>query len=120
MKDVDKPIVLFDIDYTLFDTAHLKKSNLVEFLLYDEVKDVLQKLLPVAKLGILSEGELNWQLKKLKETQIHEVFELTHTHIVAKKFAVAETILKQYQKVEKVFLIDDKLTFLHQAKNILP
>jgi bifunctional UDP-N-acetylglucosamine pyrophosphorylase/glucosamine-1-phosphate N-acetyltransferase len=115
-----KPIVLFDIDYTLFNTAHLKATNLLEFLLYDEVNEVIEQLAPKARLGILSEGEFAWQTRKLKETKIHEVFEIEHMHIVEKKFEVAETILKKYQESDKIFLVDDKLTFLYQAKQILP
>ena len=116
----NKPIVLFDIDYTLFNTAHLKTTDLSEFLLYDEVNDVLKKLSPVAKLGILSEGALDWQLRKLRETQIHDVFDKEHTHIVERKFDLAEGILSKYHASDTIFLVDDKLTFLYQAKKILP
>jgi FMN phosphatase YigB (HAD superfamily) len=115
-----KPIVLFDIDYTLFNTAHLKQTNFEEFHLYNEVVDVLHKLVHQVTLGILSEGEIDWQKRKLSETNIHHLFEESHTHIVKKKFEVAETILKKYKKSDKVYLVDDKLTFLHQAKLILP
>ena len=116
----DRPIVLFDIDYTLFNTAHLKSTQLAEFRLYDEVIDVLKKLSPAATLGILSEGKEEWQLRKLKETEIHDIFEEEHTHIVEDKFEVAEKTLERYKKVKKIFLVDDKLTFLYRAKKILP
>src|SRR5581483_1360093 len=115
-----KPIVLFDIDYTLFNTGLLKQTNLQEFSLYAETNDVLKQLAPHAILGIFSEGKIEWQIKKLKTTSIHHVFEKEHTHIVEKKFEVAEEILKKYRKSDKIFLVDDKLTFLYQAKQLLP
>ena len=38
-----KPIVLFDIDYTLFDTAFFKESGLSEHKIYEEVIEVLEE-----------------------------------------------------------------------------
>ncbi len=115
-----KPIVLFDIDYTLFDTGLFKQTNLQKFSLYNETIDVLKQLAPHTVLGIFSEGQFEWQIKKLKTTKIHHMFEKDHTHIVERKFEVAEEILKKYQESDKIFLIDDKLTFLYQSKQILP
>lgn len=114
-----KKIVLFDIDYTLFDTDFFKKTNLRKHLVYDEVDDVLNRLSKIAKLGIFSEGELNLQKTKLLRTDIHKYFSKEHIHIVAKKDETLEGILRKYDDV-MVFLVDDKLTILHQAKTIRP
>lgn len=116
----DKPIILFDIDYTLFNTAHLKETNLAEFLLYEEVTGVLEELSPLATLGILSEGTTEWQEKKLHETDIVNFFDKKHTHIVEKKFNLGENILKGYKSSDRIFIIDDKLTFLFEMKSVMP
>lgn len=112
-------IVLFDIDYTLFNTDIFKSSNLQEFKIYDEVKNVLEKLSSVAILGIFSEGEEVLQKKKLLETQIGDHFIKEHMYIVAKKENELEKILETY-KNHTIFLIDDKLTILYKAKSTLP
>lgn len=114
-----KKIVLFDIDYTLFDTDFFKKTNLRKHLVYDEVDDVLSRLSKIAKLGIFSEGDLNLQKTKLLRTDIHKYFSKEHIHIVPKKDETIEGILQKYKNTT-VFLVDDKLTILHQAKTIRP
>ena len=80
-----KPIVLFDIDYTLFDTDHFKKSALTKHKIYEEVRDVLEKLSKIAMLGIFSEGNLEFQRKKLNQTGIEGYFKKDNTHIVLNK-----------------------------------
>jgi len=114
-----KPIVLFDIDYTLFDTEHFKKSLLTKHRIYEEVKDVLEKLSKIALLGIFSEGDLEFQRKKLNKTAINDYFEKDHTHIVLSKLSELRRILKKYEN-RVIFFIDDKLSILHDAKKMLP
>jgi|SRR3989344_6780768 len=114
-----KPIVLFDIDYTLFDTAYFKKSYLTKHKIYEEVKDVLEKLSKIAILGIFSEGALEFQRKKLNQTGIENYFEKDHTHIVLNKLSEFEKILKKYED-RVTFFIDDKLSILLDAKKIFP
>src|SRR3954469_19927845 len=78
-------IVLFDIDYTLFNTAVYKRSNLEKYVLYDEVISVLSKLEIVANLGIFSQGILENQRRKLEKTDIEKYFDKKHIYIVSNK-----------------------------------
>ncbi len=109
-------IILFDIDYTLFDTDLFFDSNPRQYSLYKEVHDVLHKLIDSAQLGIFSEGDLESQRKKLVRTQIERYFLKNHIHIVIKKDEVIKKILNKYNKQEELFLVDDKLTVLYMAK----
>lgn len=112
-------IVLFDIDYTLFDTEKFKDTNLQTFRLYEEAVDVLAKLKEKAYLGIFSEGNLDLQKTKLFRTKIHNSFTKKHTHIVMNKEQTLKEVLNKYKNY-LVFLVDDKLTVLYQAKKLLP
>lgn len=115
----NKKIVLFDIDYTLFDTALFKESRLLKHKIYKEVIDVLNSLSQIAILGIFSEGDTDFQKKKLKETNIDKYFAKDHTHIVLKKIDDLKTILKKYED-RKIFFVDDKLDILFDAKKLSP
>lgn len=110
-----KKIILFDIDYTIFDTDIFKKSLLVDYVLYEEVHEILLKLSKIASLGIFSEGDIVFQRKKLHETKIEKYFLEEHMHLVAHKNEVIEKILNKYENEGEIFLIDDKLTILFQA-----
>lgn len=112
-------IILFDIDYTLFDTDLFKESQLRQHSVYDEVREVLNKLLSVASLGIFSEGEIKIQRKKLKTTDIEKYFKKELTHIVETKEGELKKVLVRY-KDNILFLVDDKLTILHRAFKLLP
>ncbi|QQG40455.1 MAG: hypothetical protein HYV37_02690 [Candidatus Levyibacteriota bacterium] len=114
-----KKVVLFDIDYTLFDTEKFKGTNLQTFALYKEAVDVLEKLKDTVYLGIFSEGNLDLQKTKLIKTKIHSSFTRKHIHIVVNKEERIEQVLKKYKNC-LVFLVDDKLTVLCQAKKLLP
>ncbi|MDP3988463.1 MAG: sugar phosphate nucleotidyltransferase [Candidatus Levybacteria bacterium] len=114
-----KKVVLFDIDYTLFDTKNFKDSNLKDHSLYNEVIGVLEKVSKVADLGIFSEGEVAFQKNKLVKTDIKKYFDKKHTHIVEKKDLSLEKILRKYEK-DFLILVDDKLGVLHSAKNMMP
>lgn len=115
----ENTVILFDIDYTLFDTAHFKNSQLAEFRIYEEVLETLQSLGKNITLGIFSEGEDSFQTTKLINTQIHEFFKKEYIHIVKSKDESIEGVFKKY-KNDKVILVDDKLTVLVRAKEILP
>ncbi len=114
-----KKVVFFDIDYTLFDTEKFKNTNLQTFALYEETVYVLSKLKEAVHLGIFSEGNLDLQKTKLLKTKIHNSFVKKHIYIVANKKERIEDILEKYKNYS-VFLVDDKLTVLHQAKELLP
>lgn len=116
---MNKKIVLFDIDYTLFDTGAFKESNLTKHSVYDEVHKVLEDLSKTSNLGIFSEGVLNFQKDKLVKTGIQKYFGEEYVHIVEKKDITIEKILMKY-KDDTLILVDDKLTVLRDAKRILP
>lgn len=114
-----KPVVLFDIDYTLFDTDFFKKSKHSKHKIYEEVIEVLKILKNIATLGIFSEGNLNFQKTKLEKTGIKRYFEQKDTHIVLNKLDELKNILERYKEA-KTFFIDDKLSILFDAKNMYP
>lgn len=112
-------IVLFDIDYTLFNTDIFKSSDLKTHSIYKEVPNVLKTLSNIAILGIFSEGKLLLQQTKLEKTKIDTFFIKEHTHIVEKKDVSIGEMLKKY-KNHVLYLVDDKLTVLHQASLLMP
>lgn len=116
MKDI---LVLFDIDYTLFDTATFKNSGLSLYTLYPQVKKVLEELSNKFTLGILSQGETDFQIKKLKETGIFELFDKNHLFITRDKHGEMEGILKRLQ-MEKAIFVEDKPEILKKAKGLDP
>lgn len=119
MKKTDT-IILFDIDNTLFNTQKLKSSKLTTFELYDEVKETLGELADIATLGLLSQGEIAFQNKKLEKTEIKKYFSQKHRHIVEYKLEVMRDILSLYKNNAKVYFIDDWLTGLREAKKVDP
>lgn len=112
-----KPVVLFDIDYTLFDTAFFKESKLMAHKTYNEVIEVLDNLKEIAILGIFSEGDVELQKRKLRKTNINKYFGKDHTHIVLRKFDELKRVLKNYQE-RQIFFVDDKLKILYDAKKL--
>lgn len=117
-KEKEK-IILFDIDYTLFDIDLFKKTRLQKYSLYNEVKEVLASLKKIAKLGIFSEGEYEFQKIKLIKTKINEYFDKKYIHIVEEKDTSLDEVLHKYKK-DIVYFVDDKLTILYKAKKINP
>ena len=115
----NKKIVLFDIDYTLFDTKAFKKSQLKKCIAYDEVHEVLTELKKIAILGIFSEGEINLQRTKLRKSNLQKYFKEEHVHIVPDKLAEIKRVLDGY-KNKQIFFVDDKLTILRDANTVLP
>lgn len=110
-------VVLFDIDYTLFDTDLFKSSNLSTHSLYEESIKVIEKLSTVADLGIFSEGEEGFQMAKLIKTDILQYFHEAHVHIFDKKDDNLDAVLKKYEG-RSVYMVDDKLSVLKLAKSI--
>lgn len=118
-NSLNKKIILFDIDYTLFNTDLLKETDLKIHSLYKEVKDVLNKLSKKANLGIFSEGEANFQKNKLAKTEIEKYFSQNHIYIVEKKDQKSLDFFRSYKHLD-IFLIDDKLSVLRQIKRSYP
>ncbi|MBI2613633.1 MAG: hypothetical protein HYW62_02580 [Candidatus Levybacteria bacterium] len=112
-------VVLFDIDYTLFDTAFFKESKLLKHKIYEEVIDVLDGLSKIAILGVYSEGDIDFQVNKIKETNIDRYFAKENTHVVLDKLSDLKIIFEKY-KNKKTFLVDDKLHILHNVEQLFP
>lgn len=114
-----KPVVLFDIDYTLFNTASFKQSGLSEHKIYAEVMQVLDSLNSFAILGIFSKGEDKFQKTKLEKTKMLKFFKEENIHIFDDKDANLIQVLEKYRN-SKLFLVDDKLDILYFAKKHMP
>ncbi len=112
-------VVLFDIDYTLFNTRVYKDSSLTHFSVYDEVIEVLREVSTMATVGVFSEGELEHQLRKLIATNIKEFIHDDHMHIFTKKLSALADVLINYQG-KQLFFIDDKLEVLQAIKQMDP
>lgn len=110
-----KPVVLFDIDDTLFDTANFKNSGLSEYNIYEEVAQVLEDLRSVATLGIFSKGETQFQKTKLENTGLTKFFKEENVHVFDDKNINLSKTINKY-KGSKIFLIDDILYVLNSAK----
>lgn len=116
MKSLNrKPIVLFDIDDTLFDTAFFIQSGLSECKIYSEAMRALNSLNALATLGIFSKGETQFQKNKLEKTGIVKFFKEENIHIFDDKNVNLIRIIDKYRD-SKIFLVDDKLEILYSAK----
>ncbi len=111
----NKKLVLFDIDYTLFDTSAFKDSSLTNYSLYEEIIATLRSLSKIATLGIFSEGEIDFQEDKLARTGISKLFLDQHIHIVEDKTKTIERVIDKYKDYE-LFVIDDRISNLEMAK----
>lgn len=112
-------IVLFDIDYTIFDTDKFKESGLKSYGGYEEDEDALEKLSRIADLGIFSQGEDSFQRNKLNNTKLKRFFDDESIHIHVDKAQIIKEVLEKY-KNRKIFLVDDKLDILAKVKTIDP
>lgn len=113
-----KKFVLFDIDFTLFDTRVFKDSKLTKYVIYEEVILVLEKLSKFTELGIISKGETQFQKTKLEKTGMAKFFREENIHIFEDKEANLTKIIDKY-KDHKIFLADDRLGTLYSAKKHL-
>jgi len=114
-----KPIVLFDIDYTLFNTRKFKESELQDYNTYEEVVGILQRLKNISSLGIFSRGEVQFQKTKLRKTGLTKFFTANNIHIFDDKDANLVQVLEKYKNF-KLFLVDDRLELLYSAKQLMP
>ena len=111
-------IILFDIDYTLFNTDVFKETQLKKHSVYNEVHGVLEKLSKIAQLVIFSEGEIDFQKTKLEKTDIKKYFKEQNLHISKSKIDKLRQVLNRYSHGQ-IFFVDDKLSILHDAEKLL-
>lgn len=109
-------IIFFDIDYTLFDTDTFKKSGLTHYESYPEVKLLLSTLSKKARLGIFSEGELNFQKEKLRKLGILQYFELDSVFIFENKQEHVAEIFGSMD--DNTYVVDDKKEVLNMIHEI--
>ncbi len=114
-----KKIVLFDIDYTLFDTDLFKESDLTKHTLYEEVVGVLVEIATYATLGIFSEGNIELQRNKLLKTDILKNFNEEDIHIFLEKTTPIPQVIEKY-KDHQIFLVDDRSSILEKVKKHSP
>jgi FMN phosphatase YigB (HAD superfamily) len=110
-----KPVVLLDIDDTLFNTALFKQSGLSEFKVYGEVMQTLEELCNKVILGIFSKGAEQFQKDKLKKTEMMKFFKEENVHVFEDKNINLTQVLNKYSG-SKIFLVDDILEVLQNAK----
>jgi len=115
---MNKKFVLFDIDFTLFDTRAFKDSKLTKYSIYKEVISVLENLSEFTELGIISKGESEFQKNKLEKTGMTKFFKEENVYIFEDKEANLTKIIDKYKNY-KIFLVDDRLETLHSAKKHL-
>ena len=114
-----KPVILFDIDYTLFKTGEFKDSHLQSYNIYEEVMGILLQLKNIASLGVFSKGEIEFQKTKLRKTGMIKFFQENNIHIFDDKDVNLIEVLRKYED-SKLFLVDDKLGILYSAKKHMP
>ena len=112
-------VILFDIDYTLFNTDIFNETKLQKYSLYEEVKEALNNLSKIARLGIFSEGEIRLQKTKLESTNIADYFQNDLVHIMTRKDDEMEDIITRYTDTA-LFLVDDKIDILYKTKKLFP
>jgi FMN phosphatase YigB (HAD superfamily) len=116
MKSLNKkPIVLFDIDDTMFNTALFIQSGLSENKAYEEVMQTLESLSSFATLGIFSKGETQFQKNKLEKAEMLKYFKEENVHIFEDKNINLMQVINKYKR-SKIFLVDDRLEVLYSAK----
>lgn len=119
LSSKNKNVVLFDLDYTLFDTDLFKKSNLKKYALYPEIEPMLKDLSLRMILGIFSEGESDFQKLKIKKTALKKYFLPDHIHITPAKDQIFTSVFSRYQN-QTLYLVEDKLNILYLAKCAWP
>lgn len=126
-----KPIVLIDFDHTLLDwqqipqdfesyqqakTFILQQSNLDEFL-YPDTYEFLQEISRKWTPALFSEGEVDYQKKKIDKTNVGKFIDSKHMFIFDEHQKVVG--LKQLaNQINVLALIDDNPQILDAAKTL--
>ena len=179
----NKPIVLFDIDYTMFDVRHFDKSfhayiskifgidaktiqdlsfktilgliekehfldidkylkillsglgkekhlkEIEEFLFgkdffkhgfYPDVEVTVRTLNEMFRLGVFSQGDNKLQGAKISQSGFKHLFENKLIYIIKPKKLDFLPFLKKIHGKDKVYLVEDKLSILHEVKKQMP
>lgn len=119
-----RPVIfVLDIDRVLFDTERLYQTQLQEFASYTEDEGALDKLKALGKLCVFSEvtirGTFKFQIEKLDKLGIRGFFEQGDVYIRENKISQISEIFQKY-KGGIIFLVDDRVEVLEEAKKIDP
>ena len=79
----------------------------------------MKDLANVAELGIFSKGEDTFQNVKLRETGIKEFFKQENVHVFENKDVNLKNVIERYKNLQ-IYLVDDKLVTLYNAKTNTP
>jgi FMN phosphatase YigB (HAD superfamily) len=112
-------IIFFDIDDVLFNTATFIDSGLKTYKAYEDSASTLTKLKNLSQVAILSKGEYNLQLTKLRSTNLLDFFEKENIFIVDAKDSIVKNIFSKFKDF-LIFVIEDKLDNLSEIKKNEP
>lgn len=178
-----KPIVLFDIDYTMFDVKHFDRNfhayiaklcdlderlvqesslkimldlirkehfldidkylklmlsgfkkekyfkEVEQFLFgkdffkngfYSDVEVTIRTLKDMVRLGIFSQGDERLQGAKITQSGFRHFFEEKLVYLIKPKKIDFLPSIKKIHGKDKVFLVEDKLSILHEVKKQIP
>ncbi len=114
-----KKIIFFDIDDTLFKTSLFIKSGQKKYQTYKEALKVIENIKKTSEVAILSKGEYDFQVKKLKETNLLNLFKKENIYIVAEKKEELKKIFIKY-KDHSIYVIEDRSDNLAEIKKMFP
>lgn len=100
---LSKPERFTDI-IAIFDTSSLYLESL-----YQDSVDVLEKLKKVFRIGVFSEGDKDFQMKKLEKSGILELFDKRLIFIYSNKLSKISRLAKKYKPLA---VIDDRPKFV--------
>ena len=116
MKKSQKPIILFDIDYTLIDTTLLMRTCMWRFwsikrlykeCVYPDVVPTLRALEKKATLGIFSQALTRLQYLKIDYSGLSVFFNKRHIYISRNKKAYARKLFPLFD-INHVAVVDDR------------
>lgn len=99
------------IKEVFMDTKNMKA------FLYEEIVGLIEKFAKLGEIGILSQGETTYQLRKFASISHH--FHPQRIHISLDKKAQMSEIFSKYNDY-KTYYVDDLLSMLSTAKKIRP
>ena len=114
-----KKVVFFDIDDVLFKTNVFISSGLKSYQDYGGTETSVAKIKKLADIAVLSKGEYNLQLDKLKKTGLLSFFKKDDIFIVREKNEIVKSIFSKFED-RIIFVIDDRLDCLEKIKKNYP
>lgn len=116
MQHPQKPVILFDIDFTLFDTASFQRkciwrlwslSRLFKECVYPDVVPTLRALGKKTTLGIFSQALTGFQKLKIEYSGLSPFFDKKHIYISRNKKTLAPKLFPTLD-IRSVAVVDDR------------